>query len=76
MKLTNEILFKLGFDKKRKTYTRWKLDLHEHEQGIFSFHEGRIYFDVETVQKLHELWVMINAEITMPLPIDKLLTQS
>jgi hypothetical protein len=72
MKLTKEILLKLGFDENGKIYTRWKLDLHEHEQGIFSFHEGRIYFDVETVEKLHQLWIMINAEDQMPLPINEI----
>lgn len=72
MKLTKEILLKLGFEKKGKIYTRWKLDLHEDEPGVFSFHEGRIYFDVETVKKLHKLWIMINAEEQMPLMLSEI----
>jgi hypothetical protein len=72
MKLTKEILIKLGFEKKGKIYTRWMLDLHEDDPGFFSFHEGRIYFDVETVEKLHQLWIMINAEKEMPLQISKI----
>ena len=72
MKLTNEVLFKLGFENKGRIWSKYKLDLHEDEIGIFSFNEGRIYFDVETVDELHTLWKVIKAESDMPLPLNKL----
>jgi virulence-associated protein VapD len=72
MKLTREILTKLGFENKGKIWTKWKLDLHEDEPHYFSFDEGRIYFDVETVEELHTFWKVIKAEDEMPLPLNAL----
>jgi len=67
MKLTREVLTKLGFENRGKIWTKWKLDLTEDEPNIFSFNEGRIYFDVETVEHLYELWKVIKAEVEMPI---------
>ncbi len=72
MKLTREILTKLGFKNNGKIWTNWKLDLTEDEPNIFSFDEGRIYFDVETVEELHTLWKVIKAEDVIPLPLNVL----
>ena len=72
MKLTREILTKLGFEKNGKIWTKWKLDLHEDDAHYFSFDEGRIYFDVETVEELQALWLVIKCEDEMPLPIENL----
>ena len=72
MELTREILTKLGFEKNGTRWTKWKLDLNEDEPHCFSFDEGRIYFDVETVKELHTLWKVIKAEDEMPLPLNAL----
>lgn len=72
MELTREILTKLGFEKKGTRWTKWKLDLYEEEPHYFIFYEGRIYFDVETVEELHTLWKVIKAEDEMPLPLNTL----
>lgn len=72
MKLTREILTKLGFENKCNIWTKWKLDLREYDPHYFSFDEGRIYFDVETVEELYTLWRVIKAEDEMPLPLNAL----
>lgn len=72
MKLTREILIKLGFTKNGNIWTKWKLDLYEYDPHYFSFDEGRIFFDVETVDELHTLWKVIKAEAEMPLPLNAL----
>lgn len=72
MKLTEEILLELGFEKKGKTFTRWMLDLSEDEPGIFSYNAGRIYFDVDTVEKLRDFWKLIDTENEYRLPINAL----
>ena len=70
MKLTREILTKLGFENKGKVWTKWKLDLHEDAPNYFSFDEGRIYFDVETEEELHTLLKVIKAEDEIPPPLN------
>lgn len=72
MRLTREILTKLGFINHGNIWTKWILDLHEDDPHYFSFNEGRIYFDVETVEELHNLWKTIKAEEQMPLPVNVL----
>ena len=72
MRLTKKILEKLGFENKGKIWTKWVLDLHEDEPNVFSVDVGRIYFDVETVEELHDFWKVIKAEEDMPLLIDSL----
>lgn len=72
MKLTEEILTKLGFMNNGKLWTKWKVDLWEDESGVFSVDVGRIYFDVETVEELHNFWKAIKAEVDMPLLVDSL----
>lgn len=67
MDLTSGVLINLGFTQKGKKYTKWMLDLHEDEPGVFSVNLGRIYFDIETVNKLQDFWNIIGAESVMPL---------
>ena len=72
MKLTRDILIKLGFTKKGKKWTNWIIDLTEDEEGIFTFDEGRIYCDIETVEHLNDLWKVTGAEEQFPLEINTL----
>ena len=70
MRLTREILKKLGFENNGKIWSKWKLDLIEDDPHYFSFDEGRLYFDVDTVEELYALWKVIKAEDEMPLPLN------
>ncbi len=70
MKTTKERLIKLGFKNKGKIWSKYILDLTEDEEGIFSFDEGRIYQDIETVEQLHILWKVIGAEEELPLDVN------
>ena len=67
MKLTRGILKKLGFENKGIKWTKFNLDLVEDEEGVFSFDLGRIYFDVETVEELKNIWVALKQEEMLPL---------
>ena len=67
MKLTRGILKKLGFKNKGRKWTKFNLDLIEDEYEVFSFDLGRIYFDVETVEELKNIWVALKQEEMLPL---------
>lgn len=75
MKITREILTKLGFKKNGKIWTKWKFNLNENNTNNFSFNIGLIFFDIETVKDLHMLWKATKYENVMPLPLNKLKKQ-
>ena len=60
--LTEEWLFKFGFERNGKKLTFWKIDLVEDEEGIFSFDEARIYIDVKYVHQLQNLYFALTGE--------------
>ena len=72
MKLTREILTKLGFENKGKIWSKFILDLTEDESDIFTFDVDRIYQDIETVKQLGDIWKIIGAEEQLHLEIEKL----
>lgn len=69
IKLTEPWLIRFGFHitqspNTRKKAIKWKVELVEDEEGIFSFDSGKVYIDILYVHQLQNLYfTLVNEEL-------------